>query len=38
MSNHWSPQVARAMHELSDATPLPPSADSLAMHQPPSPP
>ena len=26
---NWSPEVARAMHELNDAAPLPPSADSL---------
>lgn len=33
MSNHWSPQVARAMHEMSDAAPLPPTPDALATHQ-----
>lgn len=37
MSNHWSPQVARAMHELSDAAPLPPTADALSSHRPPTP-
>ncbi len=26
---NWSPEVARALHELSGAAPLPPSADSL---------
>lgn len=37
MSNDWSPKVARAMHELSDSAPLPPSADALASHRPPAP-
>ena len=26
---NWSPEVARALHELNEAAPLPPSADSL---------
>lgn len=37
MSTNWSPQVARAMHELSNAAPAPPSANDLDQHQPPAP-
>lgn len=37
MSNDWSPEVSRAMHEVADAAPMPPSVDALAMHRPPTP-
>jgi hypothetical protein len=37
MSTNWSPQVARAMHELSNVAPAPPSANDLDQHQPPAP-
>ena len=34
MSTQWSPHVARAMHELSNAAPSAPSAVDLDQHQP----
>ena len=34
MSTQWSPHVARAMHELSNAAPEAPSAIDLDQHQP----
>lgn len=34
MSTQWSPYVARAMHELSNAAPAAPSAVDLDQHQP----
>jgi hypothetical protein len=34
MSTNWSPQVARAMHELSNAAPAAPSVNDLDRHQP----
>lgn len=37
MSTNWSPQVARAMHELSNASPAPPSVSDLDHHSPPPP-
>ena len=37
MSNHdWSPEVARAMHEMSTAAPAAPAFDELALHRSPT--
>ena len=37
MNHQWPPEVTRAMHEFSDAAPVPPSLTSVLEHRPTTP-